>query len=130
MLRTPEVVLPGLATPLSHRGGLTGKLSVPVRPASVIHAQLRHVIGVSSADGREVPLLKLQMLDSLIESYLRVQTHPARPEGEGLGVPVSSRTIDTTIAAVSADLHETLRQRSDRPAGGVAEPGAALNLGV
>jgi len=130
MLRTVPGVLSGIVVSAAEQSGVSGKLSLPVRPSSEIQAHLRHVVGVGSADGQGVPLIKLQMLDSLIESYLKIQRSPPELGGGGLGVRVDARSVDTTIAAVSADLHEALAAGVDPAGGRVAEPGAALSLGV
>jgi hypothetical protein len=118
-------VIPSLTAHTLRAGGVSGKLSVPVSARALVYAHFRHVVGVSSDDpGQSVPLLKLRILDNLIETYLKTQPSGGVRE-EDMLVPVSERTVDTTIAALSADLHEAL---AARPGGQRGVSGAILSL--
>ncbi len=121
---------PSLTAHALQASGVSGKLSVPVTPRAEIYAHFRHVVGVG-ADGpaEGVPLLKLRILDNLIESYLKAQ-RVRGVRNEDVVVPVSARTVDATIAALSADLHTALSTRARPPGGQAAEAGAILSLGA
>lgn len=123
---------PGLLFHSSNPSGVSGKLSVPVNPQSEVYARFRHVVGVSAAEGGQgVPLMKLRILDNLIESYVKARARsPSVVRGEDLVVRVNARTVDTVIAALSADIHEDLAARPARPGDPTPNPGAVLSLGV
>jgi hypothetical protein len=115
---------PGLFPHSSQSTGVSGKLSVPVNPQSAVYARFRHVVGVSATQGMQgVPILKLMILDNLIENYLK-------GHGSGLVVDVDARTVDTVISALSADIHEGLTGRPIRPGESSPQPGSVLSLGV
>jgi hypothetical protein len=127
------VLGPGLLSRGSHASGLSGKLLVPVRSVGPVLASFRHVVAVSSSDPNGgVPLLKLRILDNLIESYLKARRDTSvAPGGEPIEVSVTRRTVDTTISALAADLHETLAAQGSTPLGGsLAEAGGVLSLGA
>ena len=106
--------------------GVSGKLSAPVNPDAAIYAHFRHIIGVSATDGLEgVPLFKLRILDNLIENYLKTQKSGGL-RSEEIQVPVSPRTVDTTIAALSADLREAMLVPGSPP----PATGILLSLGA
>jgi hypothetical protein len=111
--------------------GVSGKVYVPVRPGSaVMYAQLRHVVGVSPtgpADG--VSLLKLTILDNLIENYLSARSGAAPVRGgERPEIAVSAGTVDNAIRGLSADVHEALAARPAPFGGAFGEVGAVLSL--
>ena len=111
-------VLPIAPTPTAQTfqaSGVSGKLSAPVNPAAAVYAQFRHIVGVSASDGMDaVPLFKLRILDNLIESYVKTQkTHGL--SSEDIQVSVSARTVDTTIAALSADLRDAILSTAASP---------------
>jgi hypothetical protein len=117
---------PGLLFHTSQSTGVSGKLSVPVSPQSEVYARFRHVVGVSAEDGAQpVPILKLRILDNLIDRYVA-----SRKGLEDVVVDVNPRTVDTVIAALSADVHEELAARAMQPGQISPEPGAVLSLGV
>lgn len=132
MLDSVPIIGPGYLAQGSHSSGLSGKLCVPVRSEGTICATFRHVVAVSSGkDGGGVPLLRLRILDNLIDSYLRAQKDsPVAQDGEAMEVPVSADTVDATISALAADLHEALSGRASPFGGAFVETGTVLSLGA
>lgn len=122
--RLPSMA-PGLFPHSSRSTGVSGKLSIPVSPQSAVYARFRHVVGVSATEGSQgVPILKLRILDNLIENYLRARSGPE------LVVDVDARSVDTVISALSADIHEELTGRPIRQGESSPQPGSVLSLGV
>lgn len=60
-----------------HTGEVSGKIFVPVNPASVIYAHFNHISGVAAPAGQKgVSLTKLQILNSLINAMSTVKNAP------------------------------------------------------
>ena len=59
----PPAVLPNLLGPR----GVSGRLAVPVNPVNSVYAHFDHVVGVPTSGGSAVSVMKMKMLDSLME---------------------------------------------------------------
>ncbi len=103
---------------------------MPVRPAEVIHANFRHIqVRPDSRLDDGVPLYKLKILDTLIDSLSRESGGAApvqerkvtQPGGGGAG-------IDTLIMRMASELRQGSAQASSYRARFLPEPGAFVDL--
>ncbi|MCR4627213.1 MAG: hypothetical protein K5640_06155 [Treponema sp.] len=59
---------------ITHSGGASGKLYVPVNPGAVIYAQFNHISGVPAGKGQNgVSISKIQILNTLIDNLSRIK---------------------------------------------------------
>ena len=119
---------PSLTSALTRPKGVSGKISVPVRPLTAVYARFRHIVGVPTRNSAtQVPIMKLRILDNLIHSYVSANGARLRlPAPSDIQVNVDARTVDTYIAA----LGEQLRTQAIAPPAGAdfLVAGAALSL--
>jgi hypothetical protein len=72
----------------------SGKMSLPVAPASLIYSHFEHVSGVPAPEGsRGVTISKLKILDVLIDQLTQIKKQGSLT----LGTPVSEEHIDAMI---------------------------------
>jgi hypothetical protein len=120
----------GLLTQSMLSVGVSGKVYVPVRPDNaVMYAQFRQVVGVSATgpdDG--VSLLRLTILDNLIENYLSARSGALARSGAAMEVAVSASTAENAIRGLSADVHEAVAARPAPFGGAFGEGGRILSL--
>ena len=103
----PHPVLgPAMSGLLAHPKGVSGRIPVTVHPSVVVYARFRHIVGVPGGESSPgVPIVKLRVLDNLIDSYVSANSSKLRlPPPEEMKVSVDARTVDTYIAALSEQL--------------------------
>ena len=108
----------------SSRAG--GRVSLPVKPMHTVYAQFRHVSGHPSLDWQNpVPLSKVQILNSLIESLQRTK-------GETLETPVGlgndPERAKALIEQYASELHRIVRSAPQAFGGGGEALGLAFNV--
>ncbi len=100
----------------------SARMEVPVRPAHSVYAQLRHIQGVPDPEGG-VPVLRLRVLDNLIDRLLshreRVAVPASRPAGEEL---------DRMIQGLSRRLNAAVRSAPSPFGGMFPETGMLVDL--
>jgi hypothetical protein len=91
-MRIPgATALPNFGYALSASG--SGRMSLPVSPASVIYSHFKHVSGVPAPEGtRGVAITKLKILDVLIEQLSQMKRQPDK-----LDSAPSNEQIDALI---------------------------------
>jgi hypothetical protein len=101
---------------------------MPVRPAELINANFRHIqVRPDSRLDDGVPLYKLKILDTLIDSLSRDRTAPAR-EGTAARRGAGSAAIDTLIMRMAGELRHGADRDSSYRARFLPEPGAFVDL--
>ena len=101
---------------------------MPVRPAELINANFRHIqVRPDSRLDDGVPLYKLKILDTLIDSLSRdnvggVQSSTLRRQGAG------SPSIDGLITRMARELRQGSAQDNSYRARFLPEPGAFVDL--
>ncbi len=128
MVDSMPAIGPSLTSVLTHPKGVSGTISVPVRPLTAAYAPFRHIVGVPTRNSAtQVPIMKLRVLDNLIHSYVSANGARLRlPAPSDIQVNVDARTVDTYIAA----LGEQLRTQMIAPPAGAdfLIAGAAVSL--
>ena len=106
MVSSIPAVGPSLTSALTGPKGVSGKISVPVRPLTAASARFRHIVGVPTRDAAaQIPIMKLRVLDNLIHSYVSANGARLRlPAPSDIQVNVNARTVDTYIAALGEQL--------------------------
>ncbi|MDR2552309.1 MAG: hypothetical protein LBD31_03970 [Treponema sp.] len=83
------------------RASSSGRMSLPVSPASYIYSHFRHVSGVPAPEGtRGVAITKLKILDVLIEQLAQIKKSP----GSRLEGAPSDAEIDALISTYEGQI--------------------------
>jgi hypothetical protein len=101
-----------------------GRITVPVKPANVVYARFKHVLGVPAQDGG-TPLFKLRVLDNLIDRLLRYSEEV--PSEERLR-NLDAEAIDPLIARLQSRLRSHLLRFPSSFGGTFPETGMLIDL--
>jgi len=103
---------------------------MPVRPAELIHANFRHIqVRPDSRLDDGVPLYKLKILDTLIDSLSRDSGGAAPVQGRTLPRPgAGGASIDNLIMKMASELRQGVAQEHSYRARFLPEPGAFVDL--
>lgn len=104
--------------------GLSGRISVPVRPLSAPYAQFEHIKGVPVPAGG-LPVFKLKILDKLIDQLLSYR-------GRISGLPdlqlLEPSGLDPLIASLQSELRRTLIASPPLFGGNAAQTGMLVDM--
>jgi hypothetical protein len=103
---------------------------MPVRPAEIIHANFRHIqVRPDSRLDDGVPLYKLKILDTLIDSLSRDSGSAAAVQGRRLTRPgAGGASIDNIIMQMTSELRQGSARDNSYRARFLPEPGAFVDL--
>jgi hypothetical protein len=101
-----------------------GRITVPVKPAHVVYARFKHVLGVPSRNGG-APLFKLRVLDNLIDRLLRYSEQvPSEQQLQAL----DAKSMDPLISRLQNQLRDRLLQFPSSFGGDFPETGMLIDL--
>ncbi len=103
---------------------------MPVRPAELIHANFRHIqVRPDSRLDDGVPLYKLKILDTLIDSLSRDSGGSAPVQGRTRIPPgAGGASIDNAIMQMASELRQGSARENSYRARFLPEPGAFVDL--
>lgn len=102
----------------------SGRISLPVSRAMTPYAQFEFVKGVpSSSSGGSVPINRLRVLNSLINSLVSTQSDPVKAQDTS---KMSEESVKALIDQYSSQLHSALNSTTPYGAAGVSYGSGAL----
>ena len=112
----------------------TGRTTVPVRPAYAPFARYKHVVGrPASMGGQSVPLLKLKVLDNLIDYLIGMKSRTAEmlvkenQKREGPGPELREEQVDAMIGQLHRELRSAVTASGNTTPTGI-ETGNVVNV--
>lgn len=102
----------------------SGRISLPVSRAMTPYAQFEYVKGVpSSSSGGSVPINRLRVLNTLINSLVSNQSDPVKARDPS---KMSEESVKALIDQYSSQLHSALNSPTPYGASGVSYGSGAL----
>lgn len=104
----------------------SGRMSLPVNPASYIYSQFKHVGGVPAPEGtRGVTVTKLKILDVMIEQLSQMKKQPELNTRD-----LSNEQIDALISRYEGQIKAAAAANSVMPYAPApqAQPGALFSI--